>query len=111
MTYDELKQLITNTLEFAKAVMQAINDNWQELEGYDTRLVTLFQGDEPKVEGRYLSKGNKIQIRTYFGKTTTYTPLDETPIEQAIEALATVLYDYMDLYGEDGWLKWLGEDE
>lgn len=107
--YENIKDNIERSIGLGKFLMQTWNNEIEPLKQYETRIVTLYIEDEPRVEGRYVSKDDTVEIRTWFnGEGVLGKPRPDCTKEEMIDCLATIIYDIQDMY-EDVTLEWLGD--
>lgn len=111
MTFEDIKANIVDRIEFGKYVIKTFSENVDEIAQYETRIVTLYLNDHREVEGRYVSKDNLVVIHTFFGdEYKVMETNDSLTLEETIELLATMIYDLLDMWGDDAWLEWLGDE-
>lgn len=112
MTFEELKDAIRNSIALGKHLVNEFCESVEEVEDFDIRIVTLYLMDTPEIEGRYSNKDEMIVIHSYFeGEHQVAKPDPDGgyTVEDMVDILAKVLYDLMELWGDDASIEWLGD--
>ena len=97
MTKQELKEKISNRLDYCGTVMEAMKEMPEmEWENYKVRLLTIFLGDGPISSLTYEKEGNRLKLwfiadpETGVGKAVY---LDEGTFEENLDRACEVLMD------------------